>query len=273
MTPTTALSWAYTNTLVWNGNVEQDNASPAASDAGGVAGNSMTNAFSAGLQHWFGRDLSAAAGYTYSLTNSEEAGDTQMQSASADLAYLISPRTTASLRAFGTLIAQDQGASDVSTNGDAQIFGVSFGVRRQLTSFLSAYASLGPTVVDRQQRPTRLFANWQVSLDGPIPLTPRTNLNLSTQQSINDTAGDIDDIGLVLSQSATLTLTHAAIPRSPLHGNRHYGPYANARRHRHGRFHPKPGLPRLHLLEHWRQSFLCVQSDLVGQCSIPLPTP
>ena len=209
MTPTTALSWAYTNTLVWNGNVEQDNASSSASDVVGVAGNSMTNAFSAGLQHWFRSDLSGGAGYTYSLTNSEEAGDTQLQSASADLVYLISPRTTASLRAFGTLIDQDQGASDVSTSEDAQIFGVSFGVRRQLTSFLSAYASIGPTVVERQQRPTRLFANWQVSLDGPIPLTPRTNLNLSTQQSINDTASDINDVGLVLSQSATLTLTHA----------------------------------------------------------------
>jgi len=33
-------------------------------------------------------------------------------------------------------------------------------------------------------------------------------VSLSTQQSINDTAGDINDVGLVLSQSATLTLTH-----------------------------------------------------------------
>jgi opacity protein-like surface antigen len=42
-----------------------------------------------------------------------------------------------------------------------------------------------------------------------MPLTPRTTLNLSTQQSINDTAADINDVGLVLSQSAMLTLTHA----------------------------------------------------------------
>jgi opacity protein-like surface antigen len=34
-------------------------------------------------------------------------------------------------------------------------------------------------------------------------------LNLSTQQSINDTAGDINNVGLVLSQSGTVTLTHA----------------------------------------------------------------
>jgi hypothetical protein len=208
LTPTTALSWAYTNTLVWNGQVERGAMSPSSSDIGGVAGNSVTNAFSAGLQHWFRRDLSGGLGYTYSLTDSDETGDTQLQSALADLAYLISPRTTASFRAFGTLIDQDQGTSDVSTNEDAQIAGVSFGLRRQLTTFLSAFASIGPTVVDRQQRPTRLLANWQISLDGPIPLTQRTNLNLSTQQSVNDTASDINDVGLVLSQSATLTLTH-----------------------------------------------------------------
>jgi Putative beta-barrel porin 2 len=208
LTPTTALTWAYTNTLVWNSSMEQDNTDPSASNLGSVVGNSVTNALSAGLQHWFRRDLSGSVGYLFSLTNSKESGDTQTQAALGDLAYIISPRTTASFRAFGTLIDQHQGTSDASTSGDAQIFGVSFSARRQLTTFLTAFASVGPTVVDRQHRPTRLFANWQVSLDSPIPLTQRTSVSLSTQQSINDTAGDINDVGLVLSQSATLTLTH-----------------------------------------------------------------
>ena len=128
--------------------MEQDNTDPSASNLGGVVGNSMTNALSAGLQHWFRRDLSGSVGYLFSLTNSKESGDTQTHAASGDLAYIISPRTTASLRAFGTLIDQHQGTSDVSTSGDAQIFGVSFGVRRQLTTFLTAFASVGPTVVD-----------------------------------------------------------------------------------------------------------------------------
>ena len=60
VTPTTALTWAYANTLVWNGNVEQDDADPAASSLGGVVGNSVTNTFSVGLQHWF-RRISAVA--------------------------------------------------------------------------------------------------------------------------------------------------------------------------------------------------------------------
>jgi hypothetical protein len=39
------------------------------------------------------------------------------------------------------------------------------------------------------------------------------SLGLSTQQSITDTAGDIDDVGLVLSQSAALTLNYTASRR------------------------------------------------------------
>jgi hypothetical protein len=209
VSPITALTGAYTNTLVWNGNVERDNADAAASSLGGVAGNSVTNTVSLGLQHWFRRNLSGSMGYNFSLTNSEDAGDSQAHTASGDLAYIISPRTTASLRASGTLINQHDEDMNVNASGDAQIFGVSVGVRRRLTPFLTAFVSVGPTVVDRQHRPTRLFANWQASLDGPIPLTRRTSMSLSAQQSIQDTAGDINDVGLVLSQSATLTLTHA----------------------------------------------------------------
>jgi hypothetical protein len=88
LTPTTALTWAYTNTLVWNGSVEQDNTDPSASNLGGVVGNSVTNALSAGLQHWFRRDLSGSVGYLFSLTNSKESGDTQTQAALGDLAYI-----------------------------------------------------------------------------------------------------------------------------------------------------------------------------------------
>jgi hypothetical protein len=46
-------------------------------------------------------------------------------------------------------------------------------------------------------------------LDSTVPITQRTSLGLSTQQSVRDTAGEIDDVGLVLSQSAAFTLNHA----------------------------------------------------------------
>ena len=54
-----------------------------------------------------------------------------------------------------------------------------------------------------------MFPNWQISLDSGIPLTRRTNLRISTRQNIDNTAGDVDDVGLVLSQSAAVTLSHA----------------------------------------------------------------
>jgi putative beta-barrel porin BBP2 len=137
-----------------------------------------------------------------------------------DLAYIISPRASALFRAFGTLNDRRGGTSgmlndgrgetsDVRLEKDSRILGASFGVRRQLTTALAAFVSVGPTVVDREDRPTRVFANWQVGLDGAVPITRRTSVGFSTQQSIEDTAGDIDDVGLVWSRSATLTLNYS----------------------------------------------------------------
>jgi hypothetical protein len=54
----------------------------------------------------------------------------------------------------------------------------------------------------------RFFANLQVSLDGPLPTTRRTTLTLSASQSIEETAGNITDVGLVVSRSGTLSLNH-----------------------------------------------------------------
>jgi opacity protein-like surface antigen len=209
LTPTTALNGAYTNTLVWTGSVEQDNTDPLAGNQGSAVENSVSHAFNVGLQQQISRDLSGGASYTFSLTNRQDSSDTQSHAASADLAYIINPRMIASFRIFGTLIDQSQGTSDINTGEtDAQIFGSSFGVRRQLTSSLAAFAAVGPTLVKREGLPTRVFANWQVGLDGILPLTRSSSMSFSTQQSINDTAGDINDVGLVSSRSATLTLNH-----------------------------------------------------------------
>ena len=66
LTPTTSLNGAYTNTLVWNDSVEQGNTDTSAGNPSGVAGNSVSHAFSAGLQHQFTRNLSGSAGYAFS---------------------------------------------------------------------------------------------------------------------------------------------------------------------------------------------------------------
>jgi opacity protein-like surface antigen len=209
LTPTTTLNWAYMNTLVWNENVARDNADPLAADQSGVEGDSVSHAVSAGLRHSFTRDLSSSVGYTFTTIDRDQASDVQSHTVSGDLAYVISPRTSTLVSAFGTLTDRRQGATDIRTDEtDSRIFGVRFGVRRQLTTFLAAFVSVGPTLVERDGRPTRVFANWQASLDGTFPTTRRTSLSLSTQQNIRDTAGDIDDVGLVLSQSAALTLNH-----------------------------------------------------------------
>jgi hypothetical protein len=210
LTPTTAINGAYINTLVWNEDQGRDDADPIAGDQGRIGGNSVSHSFTTGLLHRFTRSLSGGVNYTFTTVDSEEAADTQSHAASADIAYSINPKTNASFRTFGTVNDRRNGATGVGTaEADSLIYGTSFGVRRQLTTFLAAFASLGPTVVDREGRPTRLFPNWQVSLDGALPITRRTSLSLSTQQRIENTAGDIDDVGLVQSQSAMLTLTHS----------------------------------------------------------------
>jgi uncharacterized protein (PEP-CTERM system associated) len=82
------------------------------------------------------------------------------------------------------------------------------GVRRQFTSFLGVFAAIGPTLLDREGRDLRAFVNWQVSLDGALPISRRLSLTLTTQQGIQDTQGEVDDVGIVLSQSVTLSLNY-----------------------------------------------------------------
>jgi len=83
------------------------------------------------------------------------------------------------------------------------------GMRRQLTPSLAAFVTIGPTVLEREGRGTRVLPNLQANLDGSLPLTRRTTLTFSAGQSIRNTVGEVDDVGVVLNQSANLALSHA----------------------------------------------------------------
>jgi hypothetical protein len=107
------------------------------------------------------------------------------------------------LQTFGIFTDRSEGELD------SLIYGMTVGLRRQLTSALSLYVAAGPVLLEREGRGTRLLPNWQIALDGDIPLTRRTNLRIVTSQNIENTAGGIDDVGLVLHQSAAFTLSHA----------------------------------------------------------------
>ncbi len=86
-------------------------------------------------------------------------------------------------------------------------------MRRTLFSTVQLFGSVGPAVFKAQGEKAKLRANWQLSLDGPIPLSPFLTLRLATEQSIVDTVGEANDVGLVLRQvaSAHLTYTHSAV--------------------------------------------------------------
>jgi len=202
--PDTSLNLAYTNTLVRN-----ENQNVSGTDTliqSGAQGNSLSNSFTAGVQHSFTRALSGRLNYTFTTTDSTETFDSREQRASADLGYLIDINTSALFRAFGTLVDQSDGGTD------SQIYGASIGMRRQLTPFLAAFISVGPTVLLREDSGPRIIPNWQVALDGPLPLTRRTSLSFSAQHSIQDTSGDIDNVGIVETWLATVTLNHTVSP-------------------------------------------------------------
>jgi len=57
-------------------------------------------------------------------------------------------------------------------------------------------------VYKRQGDGERVRANWNLSLDGPIPLfaTPTLTLTLTTNQEVIDTTGEVNDVGVVLRQ-------------------------------------------------------------------------
>jgi hypothetical protein len=189
----TSIDLAYTNTLVEStGDLGRDD--------------SLSHAITADLQHRLSRSLTTNISYTFTTDDSEAAADTQAHSATAELGYVLTRRTNISLRAFGSVTDRRGGGTDSRT------YGGSVGVYRQLTSFLSAFVSLGATVLERENENDKVFINWQVNLDGALPvfLTRRTILTLTSQQSVDDTVGEVDNVGVVLNQAVSLSLSHTA---------------------------------------------------------------
>jgi opacity protein-like surface antigen len=192
--PRTAMTLAYTNTLVFYDDDPDD---------------TITHAVTTGLQHHFSQRLSGSAGYAYSNANRSETDDRQSHQLSSDLSYRLNRRTSGTLQTFGSTTLRDGG-------DDSRTYGMSIGVRRQLTPDLGLFVALGPTVFDRQNDNMRVYANAQVNLDGPIFRTRHTTVSLSFNQTVSDTTSGVgggldaeDNVGIVLRQSAALTLNHS----------------------------------------------------------------
>lgn len=193
---------SYTHTVVIN-------------EESGQGGDSMTHAVSAHLQRQFSARLAGGLHYTFSTSTSTgsdvvtRAGSRDSASRShrpaADLGYTLDTETRLTLGAFGLLV--DRGTAG---GRDSVSYGATIGVRRQLFSTVSLVASVGPTVIKREGQGEKLRANWNISLDGPIPLftTPTLTLTLTTHQNVEDTTGEVDDAGLVLRQNVEARLTY-----------------------------------------------------------------
>jgi hypothetical protein len=182
--PLTIATLSYTNTLVISENVN-----PATT---------TTNAVTPGISHWFSPTLSGNMFYTFSTTNqsgtiSNGAFIGQTNSIRTSLGYLLDPKTTLIPSAFGAITNQTGPGGR-----DSYAYGMNIGARRLLSSNVSLYGSIGPMVYKRQGDKQRIRANWQISLDSPIPLTPTLTLALTTQQSLVNTANEVNNQGIVL---------------------------------------------------------------------------
>jgi Putative beta-barrel porin 2 len=191
----TAATLGYTNTVVV--------------DESGNQGTTTTHAVSPGIQHQFSPNLNSHIRYTFTTSNgsglSSGSGISESRShrITTDLGYQLDTETSVILSAFGTLV-------DRSTTGgqDSRTYGASIGVRRILFSTVRLFGSVGPTVFKRQGESAKVRANWQLNLDSPIPLSPFLILRLTTDQSVVDTVGEVNNLGLVLRQGATARLTY-----------------------------------------------------------------
>jgi hypothetical protein len=197
--PLTAATLAYTHTLVINEGSDQ--------------GNTTTHAVSPGLQHQFSRNLTASVQYTFTAFNGSDtasSGDVRSRShgITTEAGYQLNAKTSASLRVFGALVDRSgTGAQDSST------YGASIGARRVLFPRVNLAGSVGPTVLKRQGDSTQLSANYQFSLDGPLPFfeTPALTFTLSTRQSVQDTVAEVNNVGFVLRRDAEARLTYAPL--------------------------------------------------------------
>src|SRR5215475_310910 len=195
ISPTTAAALGYTNTVVV--------------DESGTQGTTMSHAVSPGIQHQFSPNLTSHMRYTFTTSNGSglssgaEISGSRSHHITTDLGYQLDTETSAILSAFGTLVDNNTTGGQSTTAGqDSRTYGASIGVRRVLFSTVRLFGSVGPTVFKRQGESAKLRANWQLNLDSPIPLSPFLTLRLTTDQSVVETAGEVNNVGPVLRQGA-----------------------------------------------------------------------
>jgi hypothetical protein len=199
ITPLTAATLVYTNTVVVDEEGDQDT--------------TISHTVTSSLQHQFSPILTGSANYTFTTSNGSgvsttsnisEVSGRSFHRVQTNLGYGFDSITSGILSAF-TLFEQDPTPGQISRS-----YGASIGVRRVLFGTVSFFGSVGPTVYKRQGDGERVRANWNLRLDGPIPLfaTPLLTLTLTTNQEVTETTGEVSDVGVVLRQLVAARLSY-----------------------------------------------------------------
>jgi hypothetical protein len=189
-TPLTSLRFGYTNILVINDDRD--------------VGDSITHVASTGLAHQFSRRVSSDLSYTFTTGNDEEGTDTRSHQASGVLNYIFTPSTSLSVQSSGSVIDRHDGGRDATT------YGGNVELTHRFRNNWHVFAALGATLIDQAGTDLATAFTWQANLNGALfgrePLA--TTLAIATQQSVGDTVGDVDSVGLVQTTSASVTIAH-----------------------------------------------------------------
>ena len=188
--PLTSLSLAYTNIIVINDDDPDD---------------SITHAATVGLSHQFSRRVSSDLSYNFTLSDDDGGADTRSHQASGSLNYNVSARTVLSLGSSGSIIERRNGGTDATT------YGGDVGLTHRFSNDWQVFTSLGATVLDQAGEGQQAIFTGQGSLNGVLfGREPRTTtLTITAQQGVEDTAGDVDSVGIVQTTSASVSIGHA----------------------------------------------------------------
>jgi hypothetical protein len=149
-------------------------------------------------------------GYTFTYTDEENIEPSLAYAVSADLGYTVSRTLDLTFQLFG------EGIGRGDDGEDSDLGGATIGARYRLRSGLGLFVAAGAAVFNEEDEATELFPIWEAGLDGTWQITRNTSLTFNTDQGIENTDNEVDNVGVVLRQTVGLRLAHTFSQRIQL---------------------------------------------------------
>jgi hypothetical protein len=182
----------YTNIIVLEEDEDQDD--------------SITHVVTVGLDRRLTRDLEGNLSYIFTYDDDEASEPSQSHTVTSGLGYALTRTLTFTLETLWTFT--DRGGEE----SDALFYGGTVGIRYRILPSFGLFFAIGPAVFDDNTGNPSIFANWEAGVDGSLRLSPSTTLSLVSTQNITNTAGEVDNVGIVLNQTLNIRLEQILLP-------------------------------------------------------------